>query len=136
MSALLPAKSAALHRLVLAVGASAALLTLAWAGLKVRELQGEAHRLRQELDAARAAAPSLEHKARADELDRLLAEVAAGKQTDSSASAAREKELHGIIDFLRKENTAAQQTIERLSKLEPANDAEQVTAKKNGRKGP
>ena len=52
-------------------------------------------------------------------MERQLAAFITDGKLASEKAAAREKELEGIITFLRQENTAAQQTIERLSGLQP-----------------
>jgi hypothetical protein len=101
------------HRLVLAGAAAAALATLCWAGLQVRDARAEVHRLRQEPKPAPDADSS-----RPTEVERRLAESAAREKQHAADHAARVKELEGVIEFLRQENAAAQQTIERLSKLE------------------
>ena len=119
-----------LHRLLLATSGAGVLVTLAWAALQVRQLQLETQSLRQELavaqraeraaGAASRAVPVTDHGARATELQRRLTEVEAQQKQAAEKAAAREKELDKVIDFLRQENTAAQQTIERLSNPPPA----------------
>jgi hypothetical protein len=118
-----------LYRLALAAGAAVALVTLAWAAIQVRKVQLEAHHLRAELavakqaeraaGAASRAVPIVDHGARAAELQRRLSEAEAREKVAAEKSAAREAELDELIKFLRQENAAAQQTIERLSNPEP-----------------
>ena len=113
------------QRLVLVAATSAALLTLAWAAMRVRELQLEVHGLREELagahrverakGAASRAIPVVDYGARSAEWQRRLAETEAREKHAAEKSAAREKELDEVIKFLREENEAAQLTIERLS---------------------
>lgn len=99
------------HRLVLAGAAAAALATLCWAGIQVRAARAEVHRLQQE------SKPGLASPAPADG-ERRLTESAAPDKRLAAEHAAREKELERVIEFLRLENAAAQQTIERLSRVE------------------
>lgn len=118
------------HPLLVVASVAGVLLTLAWAAIQVRESQLEAQRLREDLVAVRnawraagaaaRAVPVEDHGARAADLRRRLAEAEAQQKQAAEKSAAREKELDKVIEFLREENTAAQQTIERLSNPEPA----------------
>jgi hypothetical protein len=119
----------AMQRLLLAASAAAILAALGWAALRVHQLETEVRALRQDLAASRRAeratgaasraVPVVDHGARVAQLQRLLtAAETQHKQTVEKASA-REKELDGVIAFLRTEIDAAQQTIERLSNLTP-----------------
>jgi hypothetical protein len=102
------------HRLILAGSAAGALATLCWAALKVREARAETGQLREQLALARNHLPSHEPDARVAESDRRAVEAEALHRQAKEQAAAREKELNGVITFLRQEIAAAQQMIERL----------------------
>ena len=119
--------STATHRLIIAGAAGLVLFSLGWAGIQVRERQTESQRLRDqfaagEISRREGGAASRAHPpadARIAEMERQLAAFITDGKLAAEKAAAREKELEGIITFLRQENTAAQQTIERLSALQP-----------------
>lgn len=117
-----------MQRLVTAATASMVLVALAWAAMHVRAQQHEVQMLTAELTAARRteraagaagrAVPLGEIAAHLAEMKRRLAEAEEQQKHAAGEFAARERELREIVDFLREENTAAQQAIERLSKPE------------------
>lgn len=117
-------------RLLAAVLAAAVLATLCWAAIQVREQQAAASRWRGEAAAlelagrARSSAPQaalpVDQSSRVAELERRLAAAGEAEKQAAARAQEREKELQDLITFLRQENTAAQQTIERLSALQPA----------------
>ena len=113
-------------RLTLTAAAALALGALSWAAWRVRSERMEAEHLRTELAAARMAERAAGAAARASavpdrsgDLERRLREAQSEARQTAEKAAARETELNGIITFLRQENTAAQQTIARLSNPEP-----------------
>ena len=119
-----------IHRLVLAASAAGALATLCWAGLQLRAARSEVRRLQEQI----AAFPSVQNAAPTPGEDdaalaRRLADSESQQKHAADKSAARVAELEAVISFLRQENTAAQQTIERLGKLQTAAPAEPVKAK-------
>ena len=83
--------------------------------MEVRERQLEARRLR-----ARVAA--WEIAARAQPVPAAVPRPEAAPP--GPPGTAREQELQSIIDFLRQENAAAQQIIERLSGVQPPAESE------------
>src|SRR6187401_1939371 len=107
------------HRLILAASAAGALATLCWAGLQLRAAKSEVRQAQEQLaELSRvkgAPAPPAADGSAADLARRLAAAESLQKHTADKA-AARVKELEDVIIFLRQENTAAQQTIERLSR--------------------
>ncbi len=111
------------HRLVLAAAAAGTVMTLCWAALQVRAAKDELRQVR----AAQPAAPAAPD--RTAELERRLAEAEARAQRAETESALRAAEMERIIDFLRQENAAAQQTIERLSNPAPPERPENPGAK-------
>jgi hypothetical protein len=129
-----PAAKLSLHpavqRLLLVASAAAVLLALGWAALRILELETEVRTLQQDLAASRRAErasgaaaraiPVVDHDgARVAELQRRVTAAETQHKQTAEKAAAREKELDGVIAFLRKEIEAAQQTIERLSSLPP-----------------
>ena len=109
------------HRLILAASAAGALATLCWAGLQLRAAKSEARQLQDQLavlSRSREAPESPPDSSAADLARRLAAADSLHKHLAEKA-AARVTELENVIIFLRQENTAAQQTIERLSRPEP-----------------
>ena len=108
----LPKSPAGIHRLVLAASAAGAVMTLCWAALQVRAAKDEARQAREQL--AAAPAPDPHTSTSPGGLEPRLAE----REVLAEAAAARVKELESVIAFLRRENEAAQKTIERLSGLE------------------
>lgn len=109
------------HRLILAASAAGALATLCWAGLQVRAAKSEARLLQDqlaELSRSHEVLESPPDSSAADLARRLAAADSLQKHTADKA-AARVTELENVIIFLRQENTAAQQTIVRLSRPEP-----------------
>ena len=131
-----PGPTAGGSRLVMAGAAGLVLFSLGWAAIQVREHQSESRHLRDVLaaneqrqrarGAAERAVPPAESPAA---VDRRVAEAEAAARLAAEKSAAREKELEGIIAFLREENTSAQATIERLSALQPPPDPEPAARK-------
>ena len=129
-----PAVSQGVSRLVLATSAAAALGTLAWAALRVRDGNAESAHLREELSIARQAervtgaaaraVPAADPAAATADLERRLQSIESAAKVAAEKASARETELNGIIAFLRQENAAAQQTIERLSNPEPPPEPE------------
>jgi hypothetical protein len=117
------------QRLVLAVSAAGAVVTLCWAGLQVRAAKDEARHARETLPATTpipAVAPA-DLTGRVADLERRLQEMASVRQQAADDAAAQIKQRDEIIVFLRQENEAAQKTIKRLSGLEsgPASPEEQ-----------
>jgi len=104
------------HRLVLAGAAAGAVMTLCWAALQVRAAKDEVRQLRVQ-PPAWSAAPD-----RTGELARRLADAEARAGRAEAEAALRVAELEKVIEFLRQENAAAQQTIERLSGQTPAGE--------------
>jgi hypothetical protein len=111
------------HRLILAGSAAGALATLCWAALKVREANAENGQLRERLAKIPQHVPPPGSDARLAESNRRAAEAEAQRKQTSEQAAAREKELNGVIAFLRQEIAAAQQTIDRLKNAPPSGDA-------------
>jgi uncharacterized protein HemX len=119
----------ALQRLLLAVVAAGVLGALGWAAVQVQEAKSEVRGLKEDLvvsqrneraaSAAARAVPVVDLSSKVTDLERRLTE--AGK-----AAAAKEKELNDVITFLRKENTVAQETIQRLS-APPPEPAPEIT---------
>jgi hypothetical protein len=103
------------HRLVLAGAAAGAVMTLCWAALQVRAAKQELRQLRSGTSAVSPTASD-----RSAELERRLSELESRTRRTEAEAATRAAELETVIDFLRQENTAAQQTIERLSSPAPA----------------
>lgn len=103
------------HRLVLAAAAAGAVMTLCWAALQVRAAKEELRQVRNVTSAASPAPPD-----RSADLARRLAELESRTRRAEAEAATRAAELETVIEFLRQENTAAQQTIERLSSPAPA----------------
>ncbi len=119
-----------IHRLVLAASAAGALATLCWAGLQLRAARSEVRRLQEQITAlppVQNSAPTPGEDAAA--LARRLADSESQQKNAADKTAARVAELEGVIEFLRDENTAAQQTIERLGKLQAGPPAEPVKVK-------
>lgn len=119
-----------IHRLVLAASAAGALATLCWAGLQLRAARAEVRRLQEQI----AAVPPAQNAAAqqgedAAVLARRLADSESQQKHTADKTAARVAELEGVITFLRQENTAAQQTIERLGRLQTVAPAEPVKVK-------
>lgn len=116
----------AFQRLLAAILAAVVLATLCWAAIQVREQQAEARQWRGEAAAlqlasrARDTRPAADQSSRVAELERRLAAAGEAEKQAAARAQEREKELQDLITFLRQENTAAQQTIERLSALQPA----------------
>ena len=77
-------------------------------------------RMERAAGATARAVPVIDHGARAADLQRRLTEAESQLNKATEKAAAREKELDELIGFLRQENDAAQQTIERLSNPPPA----------------
>ena len=118
------------QRLVLAVSAAGAVVTLCWAALQVRTARDEA-RLAREAGPAKpapAASPAPgDLSGRIAGLEQELTEEKSRAhqfRQEAGAAAARIAELEKVIAFLRQENDAAQKTIERLSSLEPPSTPE------------
>ena len=109
------------HRLILAASAAIALATLCWAGLQLRAARSEVRDLKEQLaELSRTqGAPATAGDGSAADLARRLAAADSLQKHTADKSAARVTELENIIIFLRQENTAAQQTIERLSQPPP-----------------
>jgi uncharacterized protein HemX len=103
------------HRLVLAAAAAGAVMTLCWAALQVRAAKEELRQLQSKAAAASSAAPE-----RTAELERRLADLESRTRRTEAEAATRAAELETVIEFLRQENIAAQQTIERLNNPAPA----------------
>ena len=113
-----------IHRLILAASAAGALATLCWAALQVRTARAEIRQLEERLaaQAVRQPVPAPLSDADKDDLARRLAAAESLHKQASDQSAARIAELENVISFLRQENTAAQQTIERLRTPPPEPD--------------
>ena len=108
-----------IHRLILAASAAGALATLCWAGLQLRAARSEVRQLQEKLAGmAPAPNPAPPPGDSTADLARRLAAAEAQQKQAADKSAARLAELESVIIVLRKENTAAQQTIERLSSLQ------------------
>jgi hypothetical protein len=105
------------QRLVLAVSAAGAMVTLCWAALQVRAAKDEARLAREHSLAAPAPAPP-DLSEKVSDLERRLAQEQSRREQSAGDAAAQIKELEKVITFLRQENEAAQKTIERLSGLE------------------
>lgn len=106
------------HRLILAASAGGALATLCWAGLQLRAAKSEVRLVQEQLaELTRAKGPpAIPPDGGAADLSRRLAAAESLQKQTADKAAARLKELESVIIFLRQENTAAQQTIERLSR--------------------
>ena len=119
----------ALQRLLLAVVAACVLGALGWAAVQVQEAKSEVRGLKEDLvvsqrneraaSAVARAVPVVDLTSKVADLERRLTD--AGK-----AAAAKEKELNDVIAFLRKENTVAQETIQRLT-APPVEPAPEIT---------
>jgi uncharacterized protein HemX len=115
----------ALQRLLLALVAACVLGALGWAAVQVQEAKSEVKGLKEDLtvalrneraaSAAARAVPVVDNSSKVADMERRLAEA----EKAQKGAAAKEKELNDVIVFLRKENTAAQETIQRLSAPPP-----------------
>ena len=111
-----------IHRLILATSAAGALATLCWAALQVRSARAEVRRLQEQLamqPPRTQPAPAPSQSADTTDRDHRLATAETQQKQASDKFAAQVAELESVIAFLRQENTAAQQTIERLSHARP-----------------
>lgn len=111
-----------IHRLILATSAAGALATLCWAALQVRTARAEVRRLQEQLAAQASPAqpgPASVQSAAATVPDHRVSSAETRQKQAADTFAARITELESVIAFLRQENTAAQQTIERLSRARP-----------------
>lgn len=123
-----PPSQPGIHRLILATSAAGALATLCWAALQVRAARAEVRQLQVQPAAQSSrtqSAPASLQNADTTDRDRRLAAAEAQQKQTADSSAARIRELENVIEFLRAENSAAQQTIERLSHVrqEPSRPA-------------
>jgi hypothetical protein len=122
----------ALQRLLLALVAACVLGALGWAAIQVQESKTEVRGLKEELaaalrnqraaEAAARAVPVIDYSSKVADLERRVVDA----EKAHTQAAAKEKELNDIIAFLKKENAAAQETIQRLS-TPPAEPAPEFT---------
>ena len=109
------------QRLLLAVSAAGAVLTLCWAALQVRAAREESRQAREALQAKPSPPPALpapDLSARVADLESQLRSELAKREHESKESGDRIRELEKVVTFLRQENEASQKTIERLSGVE------------------
>lgn len=114
-----------MQRLLLALAAACVFAALGWAAIQVQQANAETRGLKEDLAVAlrneRAAAaaaravPVIDYSSKVADLERRVVEA---EKTHTQAKA-KEKELNEIIAFLKKENAAAQETIQRLSAPPP-----------------
>ncbi len=117
------------RRLLLAVAAAGVVGLLGWAAVYAREKQVEAHSLSEELaarirseraaGAVTRAVPAVDLSGKVADLEKQVQELEQARTKAADAAVEREKALSDIITFLRQENTAAQETIKRLSTPPP-----------------
>jgi len=121
------------QRLVLAIAAAGAVVTLCWAALQVRTAKDEARQARENPPVSPATAPvtASGHSGALADLERRLAEEKSRSQLAATEAAARIGELEKVIAFLRQENEAAQKTIERLSGVDRVSTPESQPVQTN-----
>jgi hypothetical protein len=109
------------QRWLLALAAAVSVAAVGWAGVQVQQAKSDVEKLKEDLAASqrneRAAAAAAQAVPKADNSSRLatVERALADAEKAQKQAAAHEKELNDVIVFLRSENTAAQETIKRLS---------------------